>query len=95
MKEPTEFAKKAMKILLDIDAVRFTYQRINSVILDYQRADPVILHAGLRTRDYGRLVEARDQLAAALAEAMGPAEAQVFLETPDGYRAGEVLGDSP
>ena len=76
-----------MKILLD--AMRFTYQRVNATIL-----------AGrLGVQDRARLIEARDQLADAAAAVLGPEDAQAFFEQPDGYRridkAHEAGGTAP
>jgi hypothetical protein len=63
-----------MKILLD--AMHFAYQRI----------DTVLLHGNLYPQAAGRLTEARDHLADAVAFVLGKTEAQEFLQTPDNYR---------
>ena len=67
-----------MKILLE--AMRFSYQRINTVI---RREGGLMLDE----QDRCRLVEARDHLSDAVMFVLGPGEAQVFLERPDEYRS--------
>ncbi len=57
-----------MKILLD--EIQWAYPRLDSVIL----------HAGLYEQDRCRLIEVRDGLAEAVAQVLGPGDAQEFLQ---------------